>query len=487
MARHNIGIWAVCLALLAMAVFVDAGAILGQKRRDKDNPSSRGISFANESGRKCDVFWVNTFKKPEAYVPQYVEDGVTVGLPYGADKSISSYIGHTFEIREVPSKKGPGKGRCAFSECRKVRYTITDRRDQKVTIHPDFTISVQDNKERIFAKTDEMVKKCQEKVEQEGHSLLESIELVAECLEQAMEEKVDFNKQERSFHSKVHRQMAAEVVPFTCANVNETQSAEIFNKTWDDADDENYEKTYKIRQLHKLPTSEIFVVDDFASKEVCDALKIYRQKPKIRDIVGIPIQAATEKTKQGELLLGVYYRMYQLIVDQFPDWKELNFKGEFLFEHIKDSVGFKTPSHLCVTQEDVDEVVAAMEAGKPKKCLIPGGVPESVATKHVVVEEGMSNDEKSQKRQLAQMFLFCDEPKDQLGGLHFPYASVHATPEAGKLVVAVHRHEGHEDHGFDGYVNEYHLCPNHDVYVHTIYDHDPPEYVPPPGDDEGEL
>ena len=475
------------MALMAMIVFVDAGAVLGRQRLDKETPTSRGIAFVNESGRKCDVFWVNTFKKPEEFVPQYVEDGVSIGLAYGADKPISSYIGHTFEIRELPSTKGLAKGRCAFSKCRKVRYTVTDRQDQKVTINPDFTVTIRDQKERIFSKTDDMVKKCQEKADKEGYSLLESIEFVAECLEQEMKEKVDFDKHERSFHSMVHRQMAAELVPFTCANVNETQSLEIFNATWEDRDDENYEKEYKIRQLHQLPTSEIFVVEDFVSKEACDAIKVYRQNSKESEAVGIPIQAATEKTKQGELLLGVYYRMYQLIVDQFEDWKELNFKGQFLFEHIKDPVGFKTPSHLCVTQEDVDEVVAAMEAGKPKKCLIPGGVPESATTKHVVVEEGMSNDEKSQKRQLAQMFLFCDEPKDQLGGLHFPYASVHATPKVGKLVVAVHRHEGDENHGFDGYVNEYHLCPNHDVYVHTVYDHDPPEYVPPPGDDEGEL
>jgi len=482
LGRHSmLAMWAALV--LAMAATVDAGAILGEKRPDKESATSRSLRWYNESGRKCEMYWVNTFRTPEEFVPQFVEDGISVGLAYGADKTISSYVGHTFEARELPRTKGVGKGKCAFSECRKVRYTVTERQDQKVTINPDFTITIHDDRERAFTKADNMVKKCHEMVAAGGNLPFESIQLLAECMENTMMVKVDTDKQERSFHSKVHREMAAELVPFTCANVNETQSLEIKNVTWTDEDGEDY----RIRKLHHLPTSEIFVVDKFVDKDVCDALKIYRSKSQDGKGVGVTVDAAMEKTKQGELLLDVYYRMYKLLMDRFRNWKDLDFEGEFLFEYIKDPVGFQTPSHLCVTQEDVDEVVAAMEAGKPKKCLIPGGVPESAPTKHVVVEQGMSDDEKSEKRQLAQLFLFCEEPKDQLGALHFPYASVHATPEVGKLVVAVHRHEGDENHGFDGYVNEYHLCPNHEVYVHTVFDHDPPQFVPPPGDDEGEL
>ena len=484
--RNNLTIWATTVvALLALGAFADAGAILGQQRNDKEHEGSRSLSFDNQSGRKCDVFWVNSFKSPEEFVPQFIEDGESIGLPYGGDKTISSYSGHTFEIREIPSRKAGG--RCVFTECRKARYTVTDRRGQKATINQDFTLTIHDGSERVFTKADDMYTKCQEKVAKGGHSPLDSIELTAACLEEDMKGKVDSDRKERSFHSKVHRKMAAELVPFTCANVNETQSSEIRNVTWKYKDDYEDDKIYKIRRLHHLPTSEIFYIDDFVSKETCEALHIYRQKSNDGDIIGIPMEAAMEKTKQGELLLSTFYRMYQLLIDQFQNWKDLDFHGEFLFEYIKDPVGFKTPSQLCVTQEDVDEVVVAMEAGKPKKCVIPGGVPESAHTKHVVVEEGMTDSDKSKKRQLAQIFLFCDEPKNQLGALHFPYAAVHATPKAGKLVVAVHRHEGDENHGFDGYVNEYHMCPNHEVYVHTVFDFDPPEFVPPQRDDEGEL
>jgi hypothetical protein len=480
-----LAVWAttviVGLLLLPMAVVVDAGAILGEQRLEKEHAASRGLNVENLSGRKVDMFWVNTFQTPETFVAQFVEDGKSTGCSYGANKAVSSYTGHQFEIRELPSIKTGG---CVYSECRKVRYKMTDRYDQKIVINRDFTLTIKDDHERAYTKADDMFTRCQEKVNRHNPHPLDSIELITKCMEKEMRGKVNNDKAERSFHSKVQRNMAVELVPFTCGDVNKTQSVEVKNTTW--VDDGGDEKEHLMKVLHKLPTSNIIVVDDFVSKETCDALKIYRKKIHGGDLVGVPTSAATEETKQSNLLLELYYKIYSIIRAEFKNWKELNFEDEVLFEYIKDQVGFKTPLHLCTTQEDVDETVADMEAGKPKKCLIPGGVPEAVPTKHVIAEDGISAEEKKEKRQLAQLFLFCDEPKDQLGGIQFPYAAVHTTPKIGKLVVAVHRHPDDTNHRFDGYVNEYYMCPNHEVYVHTVVDHDPAP-VNMEGEDEGEL
>jgi len=463
--------------LLAFFVTVDAGAILGEQRREKDNSASRPLHVENLSGRKVDMFWVNVFKKPEEFVPQFIEDGVQVGCAYGADKSISSYIGHTFEIRELPSKY---THECVYNECRKIRYTVTDQWDQKIVINEDFTLTVKDEKERAFSKAATMFEKCQEKAKKEfPNDPLQSIEAITNCMQDEVSGKVTDDKSERKFHSKVHRTMAAELVPFTCADVNKTESVEIKNQTWVHNDERHLIKT-----LHKLPTSEIFVADNFVDKETCQALSIYKQKTADGQRHGVPTKAAMEKTKQGELLMELYYKLYDMLMDRFQHWKELDFEGDMLFEHLRDMEGFDTPTQLCTTQEDVDAVVAEMKAGKSKTCLIPGGVPEAAPTKHIIAEADYTPEEKTSKRQLAQLFVFCDEP-EHLGGIHFPYAAVHATPKKGKLVAAIHRHEGDVTHGFDGYVNEYHLCPNHNVYVHTVTDLDPKQ--PPQGDDEGEL
>lgn len=473
---------ATALALLAMVVFVDAGAILGVQRRDKANESSRPLLIENLSGRKINMYWVNTFKKPEEFVPQFIDDGVVVGCSYGAEKSVSSYIGHQFEIREEPSRK---TGACVYTECRKFRIVVSDRYDQKVIVNKDFGITVQDNKERAYTKADDMFTRCQEKMADENVDPATSLELITDCMEEEIKGKFDSDKQERAFHSKIHRSMAADLIPFECADVNKTQSVSVKNVTWEDEDNEY--KKHNIQILHKIPTSEILVVDDFISKETCKALRVYRDVKvyKEGEITGVPSTAATEKTKQGELLLNLFYKMYGILMDRYRSWQELDFRDDMLFEYIKDLDGFVTPTHLCTTQEEVDAVVAAIEAGEPRKCHIPGGVPEAVPTKRVVVEEGATEEEKKEKRQLAQMFFFCAEPEHQLGGLHFPYAGVHATPREGTVVIAVHRHEDDRNHNYDGYVNEYHLCPNHEVYVHTVYDYDPNPIDP--DFDEGEL
>lgn len=494
------------LALLALAVLplllscvpyfsscsvveVNAGAILGKKRMENDNPQARSISIDNQSGHKLDMFWVNVFKEPEEFVAQFIEDGKTIGCAYGADKAISSYIGHQFEIREIESK---ATGACVFNTCRKVRIKVSDREDQKFTIDRDFSVTVTDDKERAYSKVDDMFARCKEKVavyadasSRTNNNIdpLKTIELITNCMEEEINGKVNFDRQERSFHSKLHRDMATDLIPFMCGDVNKTDSIEIVNTTWISA-----ATRYTVKTLHELPTSEIFVVDDFVTKETCDALKIYRQTAS-GSAVGVPIGAIKEGTKQAKLLETLYFNIYALIGDRYGDWGELDFFGETLFEYIKDPVGVETPLKLCDGPEEVAEAFADIEAGKPKlQCQIPGGDPVMVPTKRIVVEENgigiedvdvdvdVEGGELPQKRrQLSQLFLFCDEPENKLGGLHFPFSRVHVTPEVGKLVVAVHRHATDESNELDGYVNEYHLCPNHEVYVHTVTDLFPAE------------
>lgn len=477
--RTSLAVWPKALVLLAMVVFVDA-TILGEKRTDSDHPSARSLGIRNESGRKVDMVWVNKFKTPEEYVPQFVEDGVIVGCAYGASKSVSSFTGHEFEIREVPSKKTE---RCVFQECRKVRYTVTDRFAQEVTLNRDFTITIKDNKERVYTKAEKMFTKCQEKVESEGANTFDSIGLITKCMEEQISEKIEFDRKERVFHSTVQRNMATDLIPFECADVNKTLDRSIKNVTWNYDDDSNEETSYNIQIFHKVPTSEILVVDDFISKKTCNALELYREVADYGngEVTGVPSKAA----QKAMLLYDLFYKMYAIMMDQYKDWRELDFKGDILFEYIKDMDGFITPLHLCNSQEEVDEVVAMMDSGELKKCRIPGGIPEAVPTKRFVVEEGVTEEEKKKKRQLAQLFFFCDEPKHRLGGLHFPYAGTHVPPKTGRLVVAVNRHDGDRNDQLDGYVDEYHMCPNHEVYVHTVFDHKP---VPIITDiDEGEL
>jgi hypothetical protein len=69
---------------------------------------------------------------------------------------------------------------------------------------------------------------------------------------------------------------------------------------------------------------------------------------------------------------------------------------------------------------------------------------------------------------VATVFLFCNQDESrQLGGLHFPNAAVHINDQPNLLVVA--QHQSIYKAGLDGYTDEYHFCPNHDLMTHTFH------------------
>jgi hypothetical protein len=109
------------LVLAATPLFVSS-AVLGRPRHE--TPSQRPITIRNQSGRRFDVFWINTFTDPVSYVSNSVENE---GYPYGGDAVFLSYIGHEFEVREMPSKKTKS---CRLKECAKAYFKVNDQEFQ---------------------------------------------------------------------------------------------------------------------------------------------------------------------------------------------------------------------------------------------------------------------------------------------------------------------------------------------------------------------
>jgi hypothetical protein len=49
------------------------------------------------------------------------------GVVYGGETGISSYVGHRFEVQEMPSKT---TGKCREAECRKTYFTCNSNEEQ---------------------------------------------------------------------------------------------------------------------------------------------------------------------------------------------------------------------------------------------------------------------------------------------------------------------------------------------------------------------
>ena len=114
---------AMVLFLLVGLIPTISGAVLGMTRRV--SPNARKMIFVNRSGRRIDVFWVNRSTNPVSYVSNS-EKGE--GFPYGATQAIDSYIGHEFEIREMPSRI---TGQCKIPEnCQTALVQVNDQEGQ---------------------------------------------------------------------------------------------------------------------------------------------------------------------------------------------------------------------------------------------------------------------------------------------------------------------------------------------------------------------
>lgn len=109
--------------LLSLPVSTVNAAALGKERRE--SPNQRKVFLHNQSGRRVDAFWINRADQPNTFHTNS-EDGQ--GYPFGASQGINSYIGHEFEIREMPSKK---TGECQIpGECQTGYFQVNDQEGQ---------------------------------------------------------------------------------------------------------------------------------------------------------------------------------------------------------------------------------------------------------------------------------------------------------------------------------------------------------------------
>ncbi|KAG7359632.1 hypothetical protein IV203_034730 [Nitzschia inconspicua] len=418
------------------------GAILGRSQKSA-NENQRSFHFHNKSGRRVDVLWVNVHKTPNEFVSQNGGEG----YPFGGDTSVLSYIGHEFEILEMPSKKTK---KCLFEECRKARFTVNDQENQEIVINDSFKVIHKDNRQRAYATASNLFEECQREINDKNMNPMEALEAMSECMETKVNESLAKVEEERTFQSALRRQMTQNLVPYACGDVNFTESREVSNLTWTyrvPTTGERQEHTLNV--LHQRPTSEIFKIDNFTKPKFCDAIHIYEEDGKV------PMTAMSEGTAQGSMLFQLGIKMYALAREKLW-WDEMEFahmhkQGIPLFQVFRDEKGLDLPALKCIG----DIATATANAAKGR-CRLAGAPPLAAETKPFVVEEGSS--------QLAQFFLFCDKPKS-LGGLHFPQAGVHVAPQAGRLVMAVNRFRDGE---MDDFVKEYHLCPNYNTYVHTF-------------------
>jgi hypothetical protein len=111
-----------CLLFVSFPFTLVSSAALGKSRHEA--PNQRSVSVSNLSGRRVDVFWINDSQTPVTYVSNSDKQE---GYPYGGETAMLSYVGHKFEIREMPRK---ATGMCDQEECAKGYFEVNDQEKQ---------------------------------------------------------------------------------------------------------------------------------------------------------------------------------------------------------------------------------------------------------------------------------------------------------------------------------------------------------------------
>ena len=107
---------------LLATLSVTSGA--GRSRvRLNSQSTSRSIQLLNQAGVKVDFFWVNSATGQLADSNTPGGEGIAVG----GDAASNSFVGHTFEVQELPDKQTK---RCRREKCLTTRFTVSQNEDQ---------------------------------------------------------------------------------------------------------------------------------------------------------------------------------------------------------------------------------------------------------------------------------------------------------------------------------------------------------------------
>jgi hypothetical protein len=242
------------LAALAALIFVQG------------RPVDRAIRLLNESGSKLEVYWVNS----------QTGDRVLMSTPVvhsGAVMPLNSFVGHEFEIHEVPSTK---TGECKDQTCHSGSFVVSENDDQAVRILEGFEMVISDSKTQAKDEAEDIVDRCQAQaqkiIEESGGSAdgaLQAMELLSSCVESGVAHKLELANEEIAFQASVREDMAELLENYTCVDDSLDTTEDIDTSSFTDRD----EVTHVVHIKHDRPSSKIHVVENFITIEECDAME----------------------------------------------------------------------------------------------------------------------------------------------------------------------------------------------------------------------
>lgn len=185
----------------------------------------------------------------------------------GADFPLDSYVGHEFEVRELPGKTGE----CKEQTCRHSYFKVSENDDQIARVNPDFTTEFVDNKIKADMQAVELIESCktiaEKLIETDKDSALDSF---AECVQTGVAEALEVVHEEIAFQASVRKDIAANLENYTCIDASLESTDDLTTEYWLDPVDS---VSHLVHIKHNRPASRIHAIDNFIRPEECVAME----------------------------------------------------------------------------------------------------------------------------------------------------------------------------------------------------------------------
>jgi len=265
--------------------------------------TQRNIMVFNDSGRDVEIFWVHPHTKDLTVMTEG-------GLMAGADMPLSSYVGHTFKVHELPNRN---TGACTFKECRKTQFIVTQHNDQLISVTNDFEAKVVDSRVKAQEEARGMLENCQAIVKKglpadaTQEEIAKSMQKLVACVEDGVATTIERSNEEIAFQASVRKGIAAKLENYTCDDSTMDSSQHLRQEVWVDPAGERRLEQAKIasgdsaayvdaaelsssslvgRQrgttkdifvMHERPASRINLVKNFIAEDECEAMEAAAQ------------------------------------------------------------------------------------------------------------------------------------------------------------------------------------------------------------------
>lgn len=283
---------------------------------------SRTIELINESGKILVVDWIN---------PETGENVPLADFPNGAKQIINSFVSHKFAIHEPTSSPSCG---LSDEDCGVGLLTIGNGNEQIAVIKQDLQVALRDDAAVAKEEAKIVVGNCKNAAMQEikeGYDHKQLIGDLASCLEKEATKLIQRKNEEIAFESKIRLEISAQMENHTCADPLRETSTPKEIRSWTHEDIPNHMITRQVNILHDRAASQIHALDNFISKEECDAITATAAKKLHRGTVAdgaggsrlsdsrkawqAAVKIPWHKEKDGDLITRVVRRIYDYTND----------------------------------------------------------------------------------------------------------------------------------------------------------------------------